>query len=149
MCKEERRTFHQWVYVCPQPQKGDAGNWGIHKSLTSTRLSDRPRSFTQSVRCKKLRENCGLVLGAATHLNVRQPLHTLSYSDDVLLTCGPALMTSSVASSSYFLKFSMKSLPSFSTSPLKSAVPFHDLAGLRSSSGTLGQVLGTDRPKVS
>lgn len=54
-----------------------------------------------------------------------------------------------VPSSSYFLKFSMKSLPSFSTSPLKSAVPFHDLAGLSSSSGTLGQVLGTDRPKVS
>ena len=51
--------------------------------------------------------------------------------------------------SSYFLKFSMNRLPSFSTSPLKSAVPFHDFAGLSSSSGTLGQVLGTERPKVS
>jgi len=58
-------------------------------------------------------------------------------------------MTSVVASSSYFLKLSMKSLPSFSTSSLKLAVPFQALAGLSSSSGTLGQVLGTERPNVS
>ena len=58
-------------------------------------------------------------------------------------------MTSGVASSAYFLKFSTKRPPSLVTSSLKSACPVHDFAGLRSSSGTPVQLIGTDRLKVS
>lgn len=59
-------------------------------------------------------------------------------------TTGPALMTSSVASLSYFLKFSTNNVPSLRTSCLKLSAPaVHALAGLSSSEGTLGQVLGT------
>ena len=58
-------------------------------------------------------------------------------------------MTSSVASSAYFLKFSTKRPPSFVTSSLKSAAPVQDFAGLRSSVGTPVQVVGTERLKVS
>ncbi len=63
--------------------------------------------------------------------------------------CSPALMTSGVASSEYFLKFSTNRPPSFVTSSLKSADPVHDFFGLSSSSGTPGQVFGTWRLNVS
>jgi len=64
-------------------------------------------------------------------------------------TLGPAAMTSGVASSEYFLKFSLKSSASLLTSSLKLAEPLQLLAGLRISSGTLEQDLGTWRLKVS
>lgn len=64
-------------------------------------------------------------------------------------TSGPALITSSVASSLYFLKFSTKSPPSFVTSSLKSAVPVQLFFGLSNSSGTPGQVFGTLKLNVS
>lgn len=54
-----------------------------------------------------------------------------------------------MAWSSYFLKFSLNKPPSLVTSPLKSEAPVQPLAGLRSSSGTPGQVLGTERLKQS
>ncbi len=58
-------------------------------------------------------------------------------------------MTSSVASSAYFLKFSTNNPPSFVTSSLKSAAPVHDFAGFSSSEGTPVQFVGTERLKVS
>jgi len=64
-------------------------------------------------------------------------------------TVGPALMTSSVASSAYFLKFSLNRLPNLVTSSPKSAEPVQDFLGLRSSSGTFGQDLGTLRLNTS
>ncbi len=66
-----------------------------------------------------------------------------------VVACSPALMTSGVASSEYFLKFSVKSPPSFVTSSLKSALPVHDFLGLSSSSGTPLHDFGTCRLKVS
>lgn len=54
-------------------------------------------------------------------------------------------MTSGVASSAYFLKFSWKSSPNLLTSSLKSVLPLQLLAGLRSSSGTFEQLLGTTK----
>lgn len=58
-------------------------------------------------------------------------------------------MTSSVASSAYFLKFSTNRLPNFVTSSLKSAAPVQDFAGLSSSEGTPVHEVGTERLKVS
>ena len=58
-------------------------------------------------------------------------------------------MTSSLASSAYFLKFSRNRPPSFVTSSLKSAAPVQDFAGLSSSEGTPTQDVGTERLKVS
>ena len=58
-------------------------------------------------------------------------------------------MTSSVASSAYFLKFSTNRPPSFVTSSLKSAAPVQDFAGLSSSEGTPVQNIGTERLNVS
>jgi len=63
---------------------------------------------------------------------------------------GPALMTSSVASSAYFLKFSRKRPPSLVTSALKFSSPWvHAFLGFRSSDGTPGHVVGTARLNVS
>ena len=62
---------------------------------------------------------------------------------------GAAAMTSGVASSEYFLKFSLKSSASLLTSLVKSAEPVQLRAGFRSSSGTPGQDLGTGRLKTS
>ena len=58
-------------------------------------------------------------------------------------------MTSSVASSAYFLKFSTNKPPNFVTSSLNSVAPVQDLAGLSSSEGTPVQDIGTERLKVS
>ena len=63
-------------------------------------------------------------------------------------TDGPALITSSVASSLYFSKLSMNSFASLVTSSSKSLVPVQLFLGLSISSGTFGQVLGTIRRKV-
>lgn len=64
-------------------------------------------------------------------------------------TSGPALITSSVASSLYFLKLSTNSAPSLVTSSLKSAVPVQLFFGFSSSSGTPAHVFGTLKLKVS
>ena len=58
-------------------------------------------------------------------------------------------MTSSVASSAYFLKLLTNRPPNFVTSSLKSAAPVQDFAGLSSSDGTPVQEVGTERLKVS
>ena len=58
-------------------------------------------------------------------------------------------MTSSVASSAYFLKFSTKRPPNFVTSSLNSVAPVQDFAGFSSSEGTPVQDVGTERLKVS
>lgn len=58
-------------------------------------------------------------------------------------------MTSLVASSAYFLKFSLNRPPNLVTSSLKSAAPVQDFAGLSSSEGTSVQDVGTERLKVS
>ena len=58
-------------------------------------------------------------------------------------------MTSSVASSAYFLKLSTNRPPNLVTSSLKSAAPVQDFAGLSSSEGTPAQEVGTERLKVS
>lgn len=64
--------------------------------------------------------------------------------------CGPALITSSVASDEYFLKFSLKRPPSFVTSSLKLSWPLvQALLGFSISDGTPLQVFGTARLKVS
>jgi hypothetical protein len=63
--------------------------------------------------------------------------------------CGPALITSSVASSEYFLKFSLNSSPNLVTSPLKSVLPVQLFLGLSSSSGTFVHCFGTWRLKTS
>lgn len=70
-------------------------------------------------------------------------------SHDELEMTGPAAMTSLVAWSLYLVKLSLKSLPSLVTSSLKSADPVQLFFGLRSSSGTPGQEVGTWRLKVS
>ena len=65
-------------------------------------------------------------------------------------TSGPALMTSSVASDWYFLKFSTNRPPSLVTSSLKLSCPWlHAFLGFSSSDGTPVQDLGTARLNVS
>ncbi len=117
--------------------------WSLRRSLV---FDDSTTQHNTPIRCRNHEKDYNISIS----IDPGNALPRMfSPENPTTQTSGPALITSSVASSLYFLKFSTKRPPNFVTSSLKSALPVQLFLGLSNSSGTPGQVFGTLRLKVS